>query len=200
MKNFNLKFILALGTIVACQSAFATVITFESLGSGGTNSNSVADGYTESGYQFNNLNHVGDAVAFAVWQTGNTNDFNGSTALFNNYDSGQTEMTQVGGGGFNVTSIDMSCLYLNNPGAFSVSFTGTRADASTVTNTFTLNTPNSVQTFNFSGMSNVVKLDWTQSSPYHQFDNININTVPEPASLAVLGLGAFALIRRRKNS
>ena len=195
----NLPLLLSVACLAGAPSAFATIITFDALGSTGTGANNVADGYTEAGYQFNSLGFGGFPDAFAVWQSGSTR-YAGSPALFNNDPGDTTEMTKVGGASFSLISIDLSSLYLDSPSNDSVTFIGTKADNSTVTNTFSLTTPNSMKTFNFSGMTNIVALDWMQGFPYHQFDNINIGTVPEPASFAVLGLGMLALIRRRKNS
>jgi len=77
-------------------------------------------------------------------------------------------------------------------------FTGKRADNSTITNTFSLTDPENMHTFTFTGMTDVVSVEWYQYWPYNQFDNVTTSAVPEPATLSVLGIGALALLRRRR--
>jgi hypothetical protein len=177
--------IFSLACISFATSAQATVITFESLASSGGGFNAVADGYSEGGYQFNSS--TVNAQSFAVWQTGNGH-YAGSTALFNGNNGSDTAMTHVGGGAFDMTSIDIASLLLNG-GVDPIVFTGTKADATTVTNTFVWTTPNVLTTFNFTGMNNITKLVWSQSGNQHQFDNVTVATsVPEPGTVAALCL------------
>jgi hypothetical protein len=86
---------------------------------------------------------------------------------------------------------------VQSAGTFTVTFTGTHANNTTVSQTFTVNrfagTP-VLQTFFFSNFTNVVKVDFTQgvaaSGAAYQFDNVTINNVPEPATFL---LGAISL-------
>ena len=65
----------------------------------------------------------------------------------------------------------------------------------------------SLLTYTFSGFTDLVAVEWTQISPFHQFDNINLTSgdngtsaVPVPAAIWLFGsaaLGFFGL--RRKN-
>ncbi|MDD3354937.1 PEP-CTERM sorting domain-containing protein [Zoogloea sp.] len=61
-----------------------------------------------------------------------------------------------------------------------------------------------LQTFAFdNAFDNVTAVRWTQTAPYHSFDNIvvnAVNNVPEPASAALLclGLAGVGFARRRQ--
>jgi hypothetical protein len=176
----------------------AVVITFDALGSAGTTSNNVASPYTELGYTFTS-NSSGTGNEFAVWQSGSV-DYTGSPALFNNFDSGITTLTAVGGSAFNVVSIDLANVYRTAGTNQIVSFTGTRADTTTVTNNFTLTDSANMHTFTFTGMTNMVSMAWTQLSPYHQFDNVTLSPVPEPASILLVAAGLAAVSRRRRRN
>ncbi len=52
----------------------------------------------------------------------------------------------------------------------------------------------------FSSSTNINHITLTEVSSARSFVYDNLSTVPEPATMAVLGLGAAALIRRRKRS
>jgi hypothetical protein len=181
--------------IAVSGAANAVVIDFEELAVSGAVGD-VANGYTTQGFTFTSTLSVPEwqGEAFAVWGSSSI-FYAGSTALFNNFDAEKTTMT-MGGGAFNATSIDLTSLFLDS--GSSINFTGTRANNTTVTNILTITDPVAFQTFNFTGMTNIVKLSWDQFDPYHQFDNINVSAVPEPASLAALALGGLALIRRKR--
>lgn len=183
--------------VLSAQASQAVVLDFESLASSGTSFVNVADGYEEDGFKFLSLQMPGNFDAFGVWQTG-SQVYPGSTALFNQYQDAVTQLAKIGGGAFDATSINLACLNLS-PLPNTVTFVGTRADNSTVTNVITMGNPSVMTTYAFSGMSNIVKLEWAQTPPFNQFDNIVINPVPEPATLYVLGLGAVALLKRRRS-
>ncbi len=71
----------------------------------------------------------------------------------------------------------------------SVVFIGTKADSSTVTESFTTDSIlSTLETFNFSGnFTNLVSVSWTQNYPFHQFDNINVTSSAVPEPLTILG-------------
>lgn len=199
MKTFKpLAAILSFVFVVAAQAARAEILDFESLASSGTGLVNVADGYQEDGFKFLSVQMPGNFDAFGVWQTG-SQVYPGSTALFNQYQDAVTQLSLVSGGAFDAASINLACMNLS-PLPNTVTFVGTRADNSTVTNVITMGNPSVMTTYAFTGMSNIVKLEWAQTPPYNQFDNIIVNPVPEPATLCVLGIGAIALLKRRRNS
>ena len=91
-------------------------------------------------------------------------------------------------------------------------FTGTRADNSTVMQTFTVDQVGFFfRTFTFTGFTNLVSVKWQQppfaSAPgspgLHQFDNIQVVPVPEPGALAywtTAGLLATVGYARRRGA
>ncbi|RYF41103.1 MAG: PEP-CTERM sorting domain-containing protein [Cytophagaceae bacterium] len=83
-----------------------------------------------------------------------------------------------------------------------VTFTGTLLNGSTTSTEFRTNSANNLQTFNFgTSFDNVTSVRWTQASPYHSFDNINVTAqVPEPGTVAMLGLGLLAFTAARRKS
>ena len=187
------KATLIIAMAAAAALSAATVIDFEELAVTNGWMQNVADGYTSQGYVFTSSFSRNDS--FAVWATDNSSGFYpGSTALFNKYAGERTTLKRTDLGAFDMASIEL-CNVWRSTITQSIRFTGTRADASTVTNTFTLTDPANLHTFAFSGMTAIVKLEWDQLSPFNQFDNVTI--VPEPASLAMLALGGLALLRRR---
>lgn len=185
----------------AMAFAGADVLTFEDLEVTGGDSADVADGYTSMGYVFHNLDNVGLSDAFAVWATDSL-FYPGSTALFNNGFGDTTRLSRIDAGAFDMLSIELCDAFLRTV-EYDIEFVGTRADASTVSNTFSITDGANLNTFLFSGMTNIVKLEWVQGPSFgHQFDNVTLNptVVPEPASMAALGFGAAALLRRRRKA
>ncbi|EGF29612.1 protein containing PEP-CTERM bacterial domain [Rhodopirellula baltica WH47] len=48
-------------------------------------------------------------------------------------------------------------------------------------------------------LTQVTSVTWGQLSPFHQFDNVTVSAVPEPTSLAFLGVGlGVAGVRRAR--
>jgi len=195
-------------------SANADTISFSSLSQSGTGSTSEGNTYTQQGFTFaDQLNGDGDGLS--VWQASSPNlpSLNtADTSLFEFYAGSTTRLTEAGNVAFTLDSIDLAQYYdLETAGTFNVSFTGTFADSSTVSQTFTVNrftgTP-LLQTFVFSGFVNVVQVDFTQgvavSGNAYQFDNLVVapsgSAVPEPSSLAMFcgGLAFLILLSRRK--
>jgi hypothetical protein len=121
--------------------------------------------------------------------------------LFNGNDAGITLLTQVGGGAFTLSSIDLNGF----GGIVPVTFTGTRADATTVSQTFTTDALfSTLETFNFTKFTNLASVSWVQVAPYHEFDNINVSaasatSVPEPFTVlgTIFGAGYGVALKRK---
>ena len=148
--------------------------------------NIVLDSYTEKGFLFDSVSINGNG-AFVVEGTLSP-DYQGSTALWEIYDF--TRLTQVGGGAFDLASIDLAG-FIGSSGTGlndTVNFTGTKADFSTVAQSFTTDALSGFQTFTFnSGFTNLTEVQFSDNSIV-QFDNVNVTPVPwETDALPVVG-------------
>ncbi len=116
--------------------------------------------------------------------------FAGSTSLSTFSQIQTVAVTRDGGGEFTLQSLDLS-EYQSGP-VFSpaqVTFTGYRADSSTVTQTVTSDGVFGFQTVNFAGFTDLLSVIWMTSElgapdSFHQFDNIVLKTgaaqIPSP--------------------
>jgi hypothetical protein len=188
----------AAGILIAAASASATTINFNDLTTAGTTVQSVGQSINESGFNFTEQG----AFGFAVFQTGESR-FPGATALFDNTVGGLTTLSKIGGGQFNLTSIDLA--NLNFVGADSATFTGLKNGQTVATQTVNFNSFQHLTTEALTGFTGVDAVQFVQNTqPFYQFDNLVVDDttpVPEPASLALfgvgLGFGGIALRRRR---
>lgn len=180
--------------------SYGEVIDFESLQSGTNTVVHVGSSYAEDGYQI----AAGEDEPLGVFGTTEAR-YPGSTALFNDAIDGLLRLSRVDFTAFSLLSIDLACLNDADCGV-AVSFTGTKSDTSMVNFVATpVDTLNSLTTFYLPAeFSDLVEVQWRQSAPFHQFDNITVaasTDLPEPGSMALLagGLLAFGLLRRRRN-
>jgi hypothetical protein len=188
--------VLAVGLVTCPTAAYADVINFGSLSQAGSFLATEGGSYTQQGFTFT-------SDTLAVWEasSGNLPDLDtADTSLFEYYAYGTTSLTAAGDAAFTLNSIDLAPLLAGATGAFNVTFVGTFADASTISQTFTVSdsTPTALQTFDFSGFTNVVSVSFEQGTnggfftgqdDAYQFDNVVVNSsaaVPEPGSLLLL--------------
>jgi hypothetical protein len=113
-------------------------------------------------------------------------------------------LQRSGGGVFDLLAIDLGQFRPGPVFEGDVTFTGVKADSSTVTENFQLpvglTAPVVLQTFDFTGFTNVTSVSWdagggsTPFEHFHQFGNIELQVnnaaVPEPAGLTLLCIGA----------
>lgn len=179
-----------LAILAPFQAAQAVIIDFQSLEQNNSVANNVGFTYTEDGFTLGNLS---TPFPFAFFGTQEFR-YPGSTALFNRTVGGITRLTQNGGGLFDLNSIQLTSL--NGSYSVTVNFTGTKADSSTVTQSFTTDAIlSTLETFTFnSSFTNLVSVQWIQASPFHQFDNINVSATPVPEPSAILGLLGLGLL------
>lgn len=190
------RFLVALSLLLAVAASQASIIDFENLPNSDPNYTLHGDTVTSGGFQFASNLYVGAPEAIASWGNPGYGLYTGSVAIFANYGPDYLTMSKVGGGAFDVFSIDMTDVGLFDVG-IEVVFTGRRADNSTVTETI-ITTDRLMTTYTLSSMTNIVSMDINDANWVVQFDNI-ATAVPEPATLAVLSLGAAALLRRRRS-
>jgi hypothetical protein len=191
-------------SVLAIAPAQAVVIDFESL----AHNNYVTfpgSPYTEN--VFTMTNSVNNSAGYLVWGTSSTY-LPGSTALAHNVGNSTTTLSQLGGGAFTLSSSDLADLY-NSGDNITVDFTGNLAGGGTVFQSFTTNSSQGLETFNFNNFTNLASATWTPTTTaaagngYIQLDNINVNgsstAVPEPFTVlgTLLGAGSSVVLKRK---
>jgi len=197
-------------------TAFAGPITinFSSLSQPGSSYNVVGASVTQQGVTVAGTQMYAWGASSPNLPSLNTAD----TSLFDFYAGNGDSITAAGSAPFTINSIDLAPLIAGGTGTFNVTFTGSFADSSTISQTFTVNdAPDALQAFDFTGFTNVVDVTFTQGtnigfyaaqSTAYQFDDIDLTVAgtasptPEPGSFLLLGTGLVGLVSaaRRKGS
>ena len=184
----------ALALAAVCAPAAAGTITFNDLTT--TNTFDPYESVTEGGLLFTNSHGTSDN--FIVWgaNDGRNADQGGAT-LNNNYSQTTTTVTRVGGGKFDLTSIDLGDVYnYAYGGQVRFDFNGDSAGTEYVD----LDNLVGLQTFTFNktGLISFNYTPLTTTGAWIQADNVVMDlkqngAVPEPASWAMM-LGGFGLV------
>lgn len=187
--------LLAVLGMAGSSPASAVVIDFEALAQTSTGFTFPGNVYTEDGFSVTNINGFG----FAVPGSGQVNWYTGSTAMFINGSNNTASLARVGGGSFDLISIDLSEIDVGRLGPTPVTFTGHLTGGGTVVQSITLNGVFGMETMVFSGFTNLSSVTWQQLFEYHQFDNIVVQAVgvsaPGTASLLLCALGLLGFFR-----
>jgi len=213
----SLVLTLTLALACAAPAANASVITFDSLGAtqvpGSTGTGigfthfSTVSAAVVSGFKFLNTAAGRNAYiigpAYQNLSPTSSQSYNGSDYWI----AYSFTMSAADQSTFSLASIDIG----NWTAALvTTTLTGTRADGSTVTKDVSATYSNRTRADDFShvtltGFDNLKSVSFSQAGgSYIAIDNVTINAaaVPEPASLALLGLGiaGMGVLRRRKKA
>lgn len=133
----------------------------------------------------------------------------GSRSMHIGNPNNTVELSKVGGGTFALRSIKLSEYNSNSDNSITqVHFTGYTAGGATLSASVPLDGTFGFQTHIFAGFTDLTRVTWVQSDALHQFDDIEVEgvpdlaAVPEPSSVATVGVGTLLALgyawRRRR--
>ncbi|MDR3616695.1 MAG: PEP-CTERM sorting domain-containing protein [Candidatus Obscuribacterales bacterium] len=190
--NNLFKAVLALISLVASlisTSASASVITFDDAYSSSIVGQQTAQSIAVGGLTFTGFGTFPPGVWSGSPNSNGTNDL-----IFAGSSTDYLAITKTGGGTFDLNSIDLTISWYDNNATEMVDVNGSPISISQGMQTFSLYLTGVTQV-NISGVSS--------GTGYWALDNVNFSdgsTVPEPGSMALVGLGlvAFVTTRRRQ--
>ena len=180
-----------------CGTVQAAIIDFEEI----DNSSQAFSGSSLDSQGFNFSNTGGGSGAILHWAQSSTfNADPGGVTYSHNYSSSLTTFTEIGGGLFDLSSIDFGDVY-NTGVSQTILVSGFFGGGGSSDLSFVTDTLAGLETFsmNWTGLTSVT---WTETTgSFLQLDNVVVNeSVPEPSVIALFGLGLLGLsfARRRK--
>jgi hypothetical protein len=213
MRSFKPAALALFFSVCLVQIAAAATLSFGSLSTAGNTYAAVGASVSQSGFTVASA----DSSLYA-WEasSGNLPGLNtANTSLFEFF-AGGTDTVTDGGSAFSATSIDLAPVLAGGSGTFTITFTGTHAHSTTVTQSFTVNdgTPTELQTFDFTNFTNLVSLSFSQGTNIgffgtqdtaYQFDNLvvtpaAVSAAPEPTAIWLAVAGLIAVVGRNVNA
>ena len=206
MKKSLISATLGVALYLSQAAAQAGVITFEPLDEFGV---AQVDGEQTTAQGFNLRLSSGNATSFFIAGSEGAGSYasNGSQSLYAANDA-DIVLTGIGGAAFNFASFELgggNLAFLDptqagnvGPWATQLDLIGLLADGTQLMSSFLID-PLSTGLFNFAvNWSNLTEVQFRVAGGDYSLDNISLQTVPEPGSLTLLGLGLSGIIVSRR--